>query len=617
MALNQKQLQAAFQEVIAKAKAGQLPALPQADSTFVPRTRTTGSKPAMPEPQGKPSDRDAYDINRDAPTGDAKDQIDAYITDKAPPSDAKNAIGTLSPNDYAQLMEGVTPAPTPPLTMGNPNFVNSITDYWKLTPQQRQQAVSDYTNWQPGQMPQNQIVNWGDWLAAATSPTQMTAPKDTRISQEEFDKLSVWDQQKLANPMNALGGTQMQDGAQGSYQWYGPQLGYEYNINDYSNYKQKVMGQQKDYAQSYGDKVAEQFQPGLLQSIDHAAKYGNDKDRFIQSNLQNFMANPGWYNLPNGQSLMGGPTDPLSQLGRYYDSQQEIQTRNNEKRAQRAEEDPGRADRQAAYRAKYNLPPKPEKEPDMNLQGYATGTMFGGGGSMPIQNAGGPPVPGGDIYSRRPAFEQKRRAMQQQMNGFTGNPAPSTGEPVGPPPMTGGSAGIPGMPSAPMPMPMEDAKGLPIYQRPAPPPPVPYSPSLPGGTQGQRPNGLPMPMGGGTPGMPTGPMPMPNSGNTSTWPSPDQYPPQRPQAPGLPPYNPAVPGGTQGTRPNGMPVPGQQYGPYSNGPMMANPTGAAPQQYQPGVASNTNYGQGPGSFGWNPFSGGAGSGQNPFRYQYR
>lgn len=471
------------------------------------------------------------------------------------------------------LANGGTPPAAPPAIPASPNFVNGIEDYWKLSNDARQQAVKDFTNWAPGQMPQNQIMNWTDWLGAATNPTQGTAPTSTKLSQEQFNLLSRDEQLKLLNPGHLFESGLNQDGAAGQYMWGGPQNGYDYVAHDYSGYGAglKEYGKQTNHADKYGDKVAGQFSAGLLNSIGDVSKKGDERAQFIQNNLKAYMDNPGMFdNMGMGDVPRGTNTsDPISRIGAAYDQQQAfyksqaereaaIATNKAQKKAEREAEAASRTARQA---------PKPvlEEEPEMNA--FASGTL-----------------------SPRRGREMGRKVSRSR-------------EP---------------MPPA---LPAPQSNGV-----------IP------------RPNGMPI---GGQVSPPSGPMPRPTPDNTSTWPTPNQYPPRPPVRPTIPtpdpyevrldprpgliyqqpvtrpgapkmnaipngppslppggvvdggwnsprpvqPYNPNVPGGTQGQRPNGLPipapVPNDSWGPVTpaSGGFWEGPANPQPSTPLPPMAS--------------------------------
>ncbi len=400
------------------------------------------------------------------------------------------------------LANGGTPPAAPPAIPASPNFVNGIEDYWKLSNDARQQAVKDFTNWAPGQMPQNQIMNWTDWLGAATNPTQMTAPTSTKLSQEQFNLLSRDEQMKLLNPGHLFESALNQDGAAGQYMWGGPQAGYEYVVHDYSGYGAglKEYGKQTNHADKYGDKVAGQFSAELLNSISDASKYGDERAQFIQRNLKAYMDNPGMFdNMGMGSGNRATNTsDPISRISAAYDQQQAfhklqaereaaIATNKAQKKAEREAEAASRTARQA---------PKPvlEEEPEMNA--FASGTL--------------PPRRGREMGRK---VSRSREPMPPalpapQSNGVIPRP---NGTPIG---------GQVSPPSGPMPRPTPDNTST--WPSPNQYPPLPTGGVVDGGWHRPRPNGIPLPI------------PSPPVGNSGTPVYTGAPMPQRPQPPGPP-----------------------------------------------------------------------------------
>lgn len=498
------------------------------------------------------------------------------------------------------LANGGTPPAAPPAIPASPNFVNGIEDYWKLSNDERQQAVKDFTNWAPGQMAPNQIMNWTDWLGAATNPTQGTAPTSTKLSQEQFNLLSRDEQLKLLNPGHLFESGLNQDGAAGQYAWGGPQAGYEFNAHDYSGYGAglKEYGKQTNHADKYGDKVAGQFSAGLLNSIEQGAKQGDAKSQFIANNLKSYMDDPGGVNfqVPKNMMMRNGPSDPLNVLSMAYDHQQGPRL----DPVLQASKDAKEAEKQARRAAKKNPPPLPEEDAVNDIPQYADGTMRGAFAPMYGNESQGEVNP----YVARPYVDRGPGRADQPRIGA--RPSPYGQRPR--PPM-GGQVRPPSGPPLP-------TGGVVDGGWHSPRPVQPYNPNVPGGTQGQRPNGLPIPAP--VPNDSWGPV-TPASGGF--WEGPANPQPSIP----VPPMGALPPGGGMVSGPSGpMPTGGvtnNMNGPVTSPGMPAPSLPMSPEEIRreaasqpPALPGQNGVVQRPNGLPVPPtLPGGAGSGQGNFR----
>ncbi len=442
-----------------------------------------------------------------------------------PDANAADLIAKITgAGSYADPVMRDDPTGTIPGMPKPPNFVNNMEDFFRLSPAERQQAVTDMQQWRPGQMPANNLVDWSGWLNAATSPTQMTAPTDTRLNAAQWDELTRDEQMKLLNPMNVVNSASgLQDGAPGQWGWGGPNQGYNFNVHDYGDMKLKEYGKQTNYADQFGQTVADKFQPGLLASLTEAAQ-SDPRSKFISDNLTPYMNDPGNLAFSTPNQGRNGPSDPLNSLGAAYDWQQQV------------------ADKKAAKKNSVN-PRDALKETGMNRywNGSFAGPTTGNQGLMVNWNLPGSQYP----YGPAPV----------ESGGYGG---PDTGGSQYDP----GPATVGGWGNAPSGGWGTNPYGIPVLgMMPRPQQPRPQRP-MPGGYGSAPVPQPPMGGGGGQVGAPPPSAPPPYPGSTSTWPQP------RPQmdnsgrpmpAPPMP-YNPSMPGGDQGQRPNGMPAPTLAYG---------------------------------------------------------
>lgn len=245
--------------------------------------------------------------------------------------------------------------------------------------------------------------------------------------------------------------------------------------------------------------VVRQGAPVVADGVVRKADTAADRARFIQDSLELFAQDPSRYETNSGMGR-NAPTDPITQLGAYWDASQPGNQKPLQGREQRAK------DKKAAMNG------------TSIVERLARGTFADPMESSPgqIDNSGW--TGKGNGYGTADVMRKPRVRP--------GAPAPAPAPAPTPVPDRGPSIPImdPVMPGRPRP-PVVDT-------RPRPEPVL---------------GNIPNPGGGGSVPPPAPNRPPPDTGSTSTWPRPVG---QRPQPAPAPPYDPTRPGGDQGQRPN-------------------------------------------------------------------